>query len=51
MEKELPNKTEHIIKCAMSAWQQVLYKQITDSGSIMLGGTSGKVRGLREGLE
>eukprot|EP00798_Chlamydomonas_sp_ICE-L_P015444 gene15444-21527_t len=22
VEKELPNKTEHIIKCAMSAWQQ-----------------------------
>lgn len=30
VEKELPSKTEHVVKCAMSAWQKVLYQQITD---------------------
>ncbi len=30
VEKELPAKTEHIVKCAMSAWQKVIYQQITE---------------------
>lgn len=30
VEKELPSKTEHVIKCAMSGWQKILYQQITD---------------------
>ena len=30
VEKELPSKTEHVVKCAMSAWQKILYQQITD---------------------
>ena len=30
VEKELPGKTEHIVKCPMSAWQKVLYQQITE---------------------
>lgn len=33
VEKELPSKTEHIIKCAMSGWQKILYQQITDKAS------------------
>ena len=33
VEKELPSKTEHVVKCAMSAWQKVLYQQITDKAS------------------
>lgn len=31
VEKELPSKIEHVIKCAMSAWQKVLYQQITEN--------------------
>ena len=42
VEKELPGKTEHIVKCGMSAWQRMLYQQITDKGTVMLN-TSGKV--------
>ncbi|DBA90498.1 hypothetical protein WJX77_002407 [Trebouxia sp. C0004] len=34
VEKELPSKTEHVVKCAMSAWQNILYQQITDKGRI-----------------
>ena len=30
VEKELPSKIEHVVKCAMSAWQKILYQQITD---------------------
>lgn len=33
VEKELPSKTEHIIKCGMSGWQKILYQQITDKAS------------------
>lgn len=33
VEKELPSKTEHIVKCAMSAWQKILYQQITVKAS------------------
>ena len=34
VEKELPSKIEHVIKCAMSAWQKVLYQQITENVSL-----------------
>ncbi len=30
VEAELPGKTEHVLRCAMSAWQTALYKQITE---------------------
>jgi len=30
VEKELPSKIEHVVKCAMSAWQKILYQQITN---------------------
>lgn len=33
VEKELPSKIEHVIKCAMSAWQKILYQQITENVS------------------
>ena len=36
VEKELPSKTEHVVKCAMSAWQKILYQQITDKASCLL---------------
>ena len=29
VEAELPGKTEHVLRCAMSAWQTALYQQIT----------------------
>ncbi len=35
VEKELPSKTEHVVKCAMSAWQKILYQQITDKVTIL----------------
>lgn len=35
VEKELPSKTEHVVKCAMSGWQKILYQQITDKASLM----------------
>ena len=34
VEKELPSKTEHVVKCAMSAWQKILYQQITGKASM-----------------
>lgn len=30
VETELPGKTEHIIRCDMSAWQQLWYRQIAE---------------------
>ena len=34
VEAELPGKTEHVLRCAMSAWQTALYKQITEQVNI-----------------
>lgn len=36
VEKDLPSKTEEILKCDMSAWQKRYYKQITDDGKVNL---------------
>lgn len=36
VEKDLPSKTEEILKCDMSAWQRRYYKQITDVGKVNL---------------
>lgn len=30
VETELPGKTEHILRCDLSAWQQVWYRQIAE---------------------
>lgn len=30
VETELPNKTEHILRCDLSAWQQLWYRQIAE---------------------
>lgn len=46
VEKELPSKTEHVVKCAMSAWQKILYQQITDKVTNL----PSKVRGGRDTL-
>eukprot|EP00803_Ostreobium_quekettii_P000818 evm.model.scf_544.7 EVM.evm.TU.scf_544.7 scf_544:32803-45870(+) len=34
VEKELPNKTEQIIKCDMSAWQKAFYKSISEEATV-----------------
>ncbi|KAL6971512.1 putative ATP-dependent DNA helicase chr12 [Sarracenia purpurea var. burkii] len=36
VEKYLPGKTQVILKCDMSAWQKVYYKQVTDVGRVGL---------------
>lgn len=36
MEKYLPQKTQVILKCDMSAWQKVYYQQVTDVGRVGL---------------
>ncbi|XP_010468039.1 PREDICTED: probable ATP-dependent DNA helicase CHR12 [Camelina sativa] len=36
VEKFLPGKTQVILKCDMSAWQKVYYKQVTDMGRVGL---------------
>ncbi len=30
VEAELPGKTEHVLRCDMSAWQQLWYRQIAE---------------------
>ena len=47
VEKELPSKTEHVVKCAMSAWQKILYQQITGKVSCDPPLTNGKKRLLK----
>ena len=37
VEKDLPDKTQQIIKCDMSAWQKLLYRQITSKSKIEMG--------------
>lgn len=36
MEKYLPQKSQVILKCDMSAWQKVYYHQVTDVGRVGL---------------
>lgn len=37
VEKELPGKTEHVVKCALSAWQQCLIQQISNEVGLSAG--------------
>ena len=30
VEQELPSKVEHVVRCDMSAWQRIWYRQITE---------------------
>lgn len=46
VEKFLPGKTQVILKCDMSAWQRLYYKQIMESGRVGLDIGTGKSRGL-----
>lgn len=36
VEKYLPGKTQVILKCDMSAWQKVYYRQVTELGRVGL---------------
>jgi len=45
---QLPDKVEKVIKCELSGWQKMLYRQISETGSSTIVGKSGKIssRGL-----
>ena len=43
VEKELPSKTEHIVKIELSAWQKIVYKQISNAGILARDPTTGKL--------
>ncbi|CAH8356594.1 unnamed protein product [Eruca vesicaria subsp. sativa] len=47
VEKLLPGKTQVILKCDMSAWQKVYYKQVTDMGRVGIQTGSGKSKSLQ----
>lgn len=47
VEKYLPQKTQVILKCDMSAWQKVYYQQVTDVGRVGLGTGTGKSKSLQ----
>ncbi|XP_048334270.2 probable ATP-dependent DNA helicase CHR12 isoform X2 [Ziziphus jujuba] len=47
VEKYLPQKSQVILKCDMSAWQKVYYQQVTDLGRVGLDTGSGKSKSLQ----
>ncbi|VVB15168.1 unnamed protein product [Arabis nemorensis] len=47
VEKFLPGKTQVILKCDMSAWQKLYYKQVTDVGRVGLHTGNGKSKSLQ----
>ncbi|KAK1418306.1 hypothetical protein QVD17_27449 [Tagetes erecta] len=47
VEKYLPQKTQVILKCDMSAWQKVYYQQVTDVGRVGLDNGTGKSKSLQ----
>ncbi|CAI0391511.1 unnamed protein product [Linum tenue] len=47
VEKFLPSKSQVILKCDMSAWQKVYYRQITEMGRVGLQNGSGKSKSLQ----
>ncbi|KAJ9550474.1 hypothetical protein OSB04_014519 [Centaurea solstitialis] len=47
VEKFLPQKTQVILKCDMSAWQKVYYQQVTDVGRVGMDTGSGKSKSLQ----
>lgn len=42
VEKELPNKTEYVIKVELSAWQKIMYDQIKEKGILARDPSNGK---------
>ena len=47
VEKDLPNKTERVIKCRFSALQQRLYKQLMTNSQMMVSDGKGGKMGMR----
>ncbi|XP_061990466.1 probable ATP-dependent DNA helicase CHR12 isoform X1 [Rosa rugosa] len=47
VEKFLPGKSQVILKCDMSSWQKVYYRQVTDVGRVGLDNGSGKSKSLQ----
>ena len=43
VEKELPSKTEYVIKLQMSAWQKIVYQQIKENGLLAEDPSTGKM--------
>lgn len=43
VEKELPSKVEHVIKIELSAWQKIVYKQISKNGLLARDPSTGKI--------
>lgn len=43
VEKELPPKSETVIKVQLSAWQKIVYKGITDYGRLAFDPETGKI--------
>lgn len=44
VEAQLPQKVEHVIRCDMSAWQRVLYRQVQSRIGLATGQHNGTVR-------
>ena len=38
---QLPGKVERVLRCELSAWQRIIYKQLQEHGQMMLDPTSG----------
>ncbi|KAJ9538431.1 hypothetical protein OSB04_031164 [Centaurea solstitialis] len=47
VEKYLPQKTQVILKCDMSAWQKVYYQQVADVGRVGMDTGTGKSKSLQ----
>ncbi|CAL0320701.1 unnamed protein product [Lupinus luteus] len=47
VEKYLPQKSQVILKCDMSAWQKIYYQQVTDVGRVGLDNGSKKSKSLQ----
>ncbi|ESQ41939.1 hypothetical protein EUTSA_v10015665mg, partial [Eutrema salsugineum] len=47
VEKFLPGKTQVVLKCDMSAWQKLYYKQVTDVGRVGLHTGNGRSKSLQ----
>lgn len=43
VEKELPSKTEHVVKIELSAWQKIMYGQIKFNGLLARDPSTGKI--------
>ncbi|KAK9834176.1 hypothetical protein WJX81_005712 [Elliptochloris bilobata] len=42
VETELPGKAEHVVRCDLSAWQRLWYRQIAEEGRVGMGGRAAR---------